>query len=153
MKSTFFKSAALVAAVLLSACGGGNAQAAPLPFNFTDTSGTNFSIANASAIEKTGSTIAVTTMAANADGVTVPVSTGYADSNGTVWAKLQATFSSSGLYLRVGTSNRYIGAQAVKYTYCVGSSSILFYGIAKTEANESINDGCAITQGIKALSN
>lgn len=146
----------LVASIILAALAacGGQAKAAALPFNFTATDGINFSIEHASSVEKVGpTTISVTTMVANADGITVPTSTGYADSNGTVWAKILSTINSTGLYLRVGTTNRYIGAKAVKYTYCVSPNTILFYGEALGEANETFNDGCVVVQGIKALSN
>lgn len=152
MKSIKILAASIILAAL-AACGG-QAKAAALPFNFTATDGVNFSIERASSVEKVGpTTISVTTMVVNADGVTVPTSTGYADSNGTVWTKVLSTINSTGLYLRVGSTNRYIGAKAVKYTYCFVSNTLLFYGEGVTEANETFNDGCAVAQGIKALSN
>lgn len=154
MKRTMtFIAALLAASVLLVACGG-QANAAALPFNFTASDGTNFSIDHAASVQKSTNGITVTRKAVNADGTTVLVSKGYPDAGGAVWSgKVVPAMTGSGLFLRVGTTDRYIGAQAVQDVVCFGSTTILYYGGGTTEANDSVSDGCAVWQGIKALSN
>lgn len=138
-------------ATLLAAA---SVSAAPLTFNFTATDGTNFSVDRASAVEKVTGGVKVTKYVSDATGTTVPFSTAYADTNGTVFAKFQTVASTSGLFLRIGTSNRYIGAAAPASSLCFGSSSILTYSEGTANASETLSgDGCSIVQGIKAISN
>ena len=152
MKSIKAIVATLIVAAL-AACGG-QAQAAPLQFNFKASDGTNFSIDHAVAVEKTTNGIAVTLKAVNADGQTVFVSKGFADAGGVVWTnKVLPAITSTGLFIREGATNRYIGAQAPRETQCNSPYSTFFYTGGTIEANFSVNDSCAIHSAINALSN
>lgn len=132
----------------------GVSQAVTLSQNFTDVNGTNFSVENAVRVKKDTNGVIVTKATVDSTGTTVFTSRAYMDnSSGLVWGKFVSMANSTGLFLQIGSTTEYVGAKAPIETRCFSPFTQLFYQVGSVQYVDSINDGCVIWQGIKAISN
>lgn len=148
----------ILVAGCVAACGGGNAVAAPLDWNYTTASGVNFNLASPEVVsfEKVGiQTLRVITTQvvqdANLAVQGAAVVHDYMDVSFVTYNKVTSNSSLSNEFTKVGTSSRYVRNKSPIEVTCPSSYTRLVYSTGYAESLSG--EGCAVWQAIKAVSN
>lgn len=126
-----------------------SASAAPLNDYFKVDGNVEVNTAHASAIERVGTGLNVTTAGVDSSGQPIPVVQVFADVSGAGFASFQANAAINGWY-RVGTSNKYLSAKNALVISCASGAYSYFTYNTGTQV---VNDGCAMANAVKAVSN